>query len=163
MSNKKKNFWDDFRFEFKLFINDNIICQRYFNVKNYNNKVLNSLELNELMRALTGINNDNIGQMGIIPSYFKELCRKLSWKHYNPYRINNLNDQSKNILNKEDVFTFEIKVDKKVVATSQFSGNWFQNDVRYAINIKEIIPEIISEIEDYMSMKKYTKPYEVEV
>lgn len=161
MSNKKKNFWDDFRFEFNLYINDNIICQRYFNVKNYNKKVLNSLELNELMRDLTGINNDGLGNLGIIPNYFKELCRNVSWKHYNPYRIKEYNNQDKGIFDKEDLFTFEIKVDKRVVAKSQFSGNWFQTDVRYAVNIREIIPEIISEIEEYMSRSEYTLPYEV--
>ena len=161
MSKGKKNFWDDFRFEFNLYINDNIICQRMFNVKGYNKEVLNSLELNEMMRSLTGMNNDAIGQMGIIPTYFKELCRAVSWKHYNPWRLKDVDENPKGLFENEDIFTFEVKVDKKVVAKSQFSGNWFQTDVRYAVNIREIIPEIISEIEDYMSRSEYTSPLKV--
>lgn len=155
---KKRNFWDDFRFEFNLYINDNIICQRLFDVKNFNKEVLHSVELKEMMDSLTGINNDSLGQMGIIPSYFKELCRNVSWRKYKPYKVYD-NKDSRSIFENEDKFTFEIKVDKKVVARSEFSGNWFQTDVRYAVNIKEIIPEIISEIDYYMSRKEYTTVY----
>ena len=35
------------KFEFVLYINRNIIVQRYFTVKNYNNRVLKSMELYE--------------------------------------------------------------------------------------------------------------------
>jgi hypothetical protein len=160
MEKVKKNFWDDFRFEFNLYINDNIICQRMFNVKGYNKQVLNSLELNELMRSLTGINNNELGYMGVIPTYFKYLCSNVSWRHYNPYRLSETSENVKPMFDSEDIFTFEIKVDKRVVAKSQFSGNWFQTDVRYAVNIRDIIPEIISEIEEYMSREEYTLPYE---
>ena len=59
----------------------------------------------------------------------------------------------------EDIFTFEIKVDKKVVAKSSFSGNWFQKDVRYEVNIREIIPNIIGEISEYFSRENYTTLY----
>ena len=156
MNNKKKNFWDNYRFEFNLYINDNIICQRFFNIKNYNKDFKQSEELVELMKVLTGLNNDDLGNSGIIPKFFKELCRNVSWKNYNPYRIKEYNSVDKNLFEKEDFFTFEIKVDKKSVAKTQFSGNWFQTDVRYAVNIKEIIPEIISEIEHYMTLDEYT-------
>ena len=159
--NKKTNFWDNFRFEFNLYINDNIICQRMFNVKHYNKDVLNSLELNEMMKELTGTSIDGLGRMGIIPTHFKTLCQAVSWRQYNPYRIKEVRDDV-NIFNNEDLFTFEIKVDKKVIAKSQFSGNWFQTDVRYAVNIRDIIPQIISEIEHYMSMNEYTLPYDME-
>ena len=36
-------------FEFYLYINENIVCQRYFQMKGYNEKVLKSLELKELI------------------------------------------------------------------------------------------------------------------
>lgn len=163
----KKNFWDNFRFEFILYKkngkeangDNHIICQRLFDVKKYNEDVLNSLELKELMDSITGTNNGVIGTMGIIPNYFKKLSKEVSWNTYNPYRINT-GDENKNIFEDEDLFTFEIRVDKEVVAASTFSGNWFQTDVRYAVNIREIIPDIISEIEEYFSRNSYTTTYE---
>ena len=163
----KKNFWEDFRFEFVLYINNgrrkedgnNIICQRLFDVKGYNEEALKSLEIKELMETIGGVENGQVGSMGIIPNHFKKLCKKASWDTYNPYRINT-GDENRNIFEHEDVFTFEIKVDKKVVATTEFSGNWFQTDVRYQVNIREIIPEIIEEIQDFFSRNEYTTTYE---
>ena len=163
--NKRKNFWENFRFEFILYINngrneqesDHIICQRLFDVKNYNEDVLKSLELKELMDLIAGVNNGQYGMMGIIPSFFKEQSKEVCWKQYKPYLIGK--SDTKNIFENEDLFTFEIRVDKKPVAKSVFSGNWFQTDVRYAVNIRDIIPTIIEEIQKTFSQNDYTTTY----
>jgi len=164
---KKKNFWDNFRFEFVLYINEQvqredgrnrpIICQRLFDVRDFNEDALNSLELKELMDALTSVQAPT---MGLIPSFLKKLSKKHSWSTYNPYRVVENKEEVINIFENEDIFTFEIKVDKKVIAKSQFSGNWFQTDVRYNVNIREIIPEIISEVEEFFSRDEYSSIYE---
>lgn len=163
--NKKKNFWEDFRFEFVLYINngrreesDHIICQRLFDVKNYNEDVRSSLELKELMDTIAGVNNGRYGDMGIIPKFFKEQSKEVCWKLYKPYLINKV-DSGRNIFENEDLFTFEIKVDKETIAKSMFSGNWFQTDVRYAVNIRKIIPRIIDEIQKTFSKNGYTTTY----
>lgn len=158
MDNEKK-WWDDLRFEFNLYINDNIICQRMFNVKGYNKKVLKSLELKDMMNEITGINLNDAGRMGIIPTYFKKLCNTKSWKEYKPYNLKESEGYVGNLEN-NDVFTFEVRVDKKMVAKSSFNGNQFQTDVIYAVDIRELVPEIISELEYYMSMEEYTLPSE---
>jgi hypothetical protein len=80
------------------------------------------------------------------------------YKFYNPY--NPPKEESyKNIFEKEDTFDFEIRVDKTTVALSTFSGNYFPPQVRYQVDIKELIPNIISEIKDTLSKKKYTTKY----
>ena len=61
----------------------------------------------------------------------------------------------KNIFKNEDIFTFEIKVDKNIVGKSVFSGNYFPTMVRYQVNIKPIISEIIEEISESFSRKEY--------
>ncbi len=163
----KKNFWEDFRFEFVLYINNgrrkedgnNIICQRLFDVKGYNEEALKSLEVRDLMDTIAGTEYGSVGQMGIIPNHFKKLCKKASWDTYNPYRIK-VNEDNKDVFEHEDVFTFEIKIDKKVALSTQFSGNWFQTDVRYQVNIRDIIPEIIEEIQEFLSRNEYTTTYE---
>lgn len=40
-----------------------------------------------------------------------------------------------------------------------FSGNWFQTDVRYSVNIRDIIQEIIDEIQKTFSRNDYTTTY----
>lgn len=146
------------RFEFVLYINKHIICQRYFNIKDYNEKSVNSLEMKELMDRIVGMNNGSHGNMGIIPAHLKNRSIEYLWKNYNPYYPQK-EDVYKNIFEKEDTFHFEIKVDKVTVAQSVFCGNFFPQQVRYQVDIKEIIPSIISEIKDYLSEKKYTTKY----
>jgi hypothetical protein len=161
MKEKEKNFWDDYRFEFNLCVNKNIICQRLFDVRRYNDDVLESIELKELMDNITGMNTNGFGALGIIPNYFKGLCENMAWDNYKPYKDYSQYTSSRGVFDNEDIFTFEIKIDKEVVASSQFSGNWFQTDVRYAVNIRRIIPKIIREIETYMSLREYTMKYGV--
>ena len=154
-TNKKM---EEQRFEFILYINNHIICQRYFNIKDYNEKSTNSLEMKMLMDNIVGLNNGNLGKMGIIPAHLKNRSVDYLWKNYNPY-YSQKEDAYKNIFEKEDIFKFEIRVDKMVVAESEFCGNYFPQQVRYQVDIKEIIPNIISEIKDYLSKKKYTTKY----
>jgi hypothetical protein len=164
--NRKKNFWENFRFEFVLYINngrreesDHIICQRLFDVKGFNEEVLSSLELKEVMDEIAGVHNGRYGDMGLIPKFFKEQSKDVCWKLYKPYLVSK-NEPGRDIFENEDLFTFEIKLDKKTIAKSVFSGNWFQTDVRYAVNIRKIIPTIIEEIQNTFSQKAYTTTYE---
>lgn len=143
------------RFEFSLFINDNIICQRYLNIRDFNEDSVDSLELKELMDSIVGMNNP-MGSLGIIPNLLKKRTLRLMWDNYNPYSTTQ-DDSNKNIFEKIDNFQFEVKVDKKMVVKGQFCGNFFPPKVRYAVDIKEVIPEIMSEIRYYLSLKNYTK------
>jgi hypothetical protein len=144
------------RFEFVLYINNHIICQRYFNIRDYNEDSLNSLELKELMDNIAGMNINDFGGMGIIPKYLKDKSMSYLWDNYNPY-YEQQDEGSKNIFEKLDDFQFEIKIDKNTVAKSTFSGNFFPPKVRYAVDVRVIIPAIMSEIRDYLSEKNYSE------
>ena len=143
------------RFEFVLYINKHIICQRYFSIRDYNEQSLNSLEIKALIDRIVGV---NASSMGYIPYHLKKKSVDYLWRFYNPY-----NKQTevnyKNNYEKEDIFDFEIKVDKETVAQSTFSGNLFPPQIRYQVDIKELIPNIISDIKDTLSQKKYTRKY----
>lgn len=146
------------RFEFVLYINKHIICQRYFSIKDYNEKSSNSLDIKNLMDKIVGMSENSERTMGIIPSHLKKKSMEYLWKFYNPYAPPK-EEPYKNIFEKEDIFDFEIRVDKTAVAQSSFSGNYFPPQVRYQVDIKELIPNIISEIKDTLSQKKYTSKY----
>jgi hypothetical protein len=143
------------RFEFVLYINDHIICQRYFNIRDYNEDVLKSYDIKELMDNIAGMYNGQYGSLGIIPKYLQNKSKEYLWDNYNPYFIQK-EETSKNIFDKVDNFQFEIKVDKKTVAKSEFCGNFFPPKVRYAVDVREIIPSIMNEIRHYFSQKNYT-------
>ena len=146
------------RFEFVLYINKHIICQRYFNIRDYNEKSIVSLEIKELMDRICATTSQENGTMGMIPSHLKKKSMEYLWKNYNPYYPQK-EVVYKNIFEKEDIFDFEIRVDKSAVAKSTFSGNFFPHEVRYQVDIKELIPNLITEIKDYLSQKNYTTSY----
>jgi hypothetical protein len=149
---------EDQRFEFVLYINKNIICSRSFSVKDFNEKSLRSVELKELMDKVVGMHNG--AYMGIIPKYLKKVAMEYMWKYYNPHNSYQQKfEEGKNLFEKEDTFDFEIKVDKAVMAQSTFSGNYFPQQVRYQVNIKEVIPNIMSEIKYVLSQNNYTTEF----
>lgn len=61
------------RFQFLLWVNDNIICQRYFKINGYNNDSLRSLEFKETMDNVTSmIQSDLISKSRIFMWYTRE-------------------------------------------------------------------------------------------
>lgn len=157
------------RFEFIFYINNNIICQRYFNINNFNEDSVNStVELKELMDNLIGFYNDGqSSNLGVIPSFLKKKSKEYLWEYYKPYAETQYEEPNKNIYEKIDNFQLEIRVDKKTLIKGEFSGNFFPPKVRYSVKIggvkegdkviqESIIPQIISEIRVALSQKNYT-------
>ena len=173
-------------FEFVLRINGHFICQRYFNIHNFNPDVIDSLEMKELLDEIAGMNNGDLGEvhwgtLGIIPTYLKERSAEyLGFFEDNPHlSYKNKGDEKRDIWAKEDIYTFEIKIDGEVVGVSQFAGNFFPPKIRYKVNLKhktniwgekeldkngnpislDILPRITKEIKKTFSRKSYTKEY----
>ena len=153
--------FEDQRFEFVLTINDGkIVCQRLFNVFDYNEEVINSLDLKELSDIISGVNIDDLGSMGIIPNFLKKKSIDYLWNNFNPYYVPSEDVTVKPMVEKADkidYFQFEIKVDKRTVIKSQFSGNLFPPKVRYQVDIREVIPSIMAEIRRFFAQKNYEK------
>ncbi len=137
------------RFEFYLLINGNIVCQRYFTVKGFNENSITHLPT--LKEAVDDI-------VYLIKSDMLDKTQDYLWKYHNPWKKQTeeeLNETKKNIGKKEDVFEFQIVVDKKPIVRKIFSGSPYPPKVRYQVNIKKIIPDIINIIRYALSQKKY--------
>lgn len=152
--NDAKKF-DDERFEFVLYVNNNIICQRFFDIPDYNEDSTKSVELKELIDELTSMNTDSIGSLGVIPKFLKDKSVDYLWNSYNPY-IPQTSESYKYPPKKGDMFKFEIKVDKKPIAVSEFPNEFFTLNPKISVDIRQIIPTIMSEIKGTLSRKKYT-------
>lgn len=143
------------RFEFVFYVNNNIICQRYFHIYDFNEDALKSLELKDMMDSIGGMNNGQFGELGIIPNYLKTKSLNYLWENYNPYSVQN-DDSYKAPAKKGDVFKFEFKVDKRSVSEIQFSNEFFTLNPKINVDIREIIPAVMSEIRQSTSQKNYT-------
>ncbi len=146
-SNKKEVF------EFVFYINNNIIVHRYFNVPDYNKNFPYTIEVKDMINDIVGLNNGDLGSLGVIPEFFKNQTIEDTWSNfYQPY----YKQEAKDIIaydppQKEDNFTFEVKVDKRVIGRGIFSANIFPTNIRYSVDINPIIPEIVDTLVDYMS------------
>lgn len=65
----------DYQFDFSLFINDKIICQRFFNDSNYNK---NQIDFNKAIEIITLTT-------GLIKDFLKSESIELLWKNYDSY------------------------------------------------------------------------------
>jgi len=172
------------RFEFVLYVNNHIICQRFFPINNfdetihnqykskdltkksdyetflqsgdYDTEVKNSYLLKELMDNIIGINNGEWGDQGIIPAFLKEKSVNYLWDNHNPYYVQT-EELLKNSIRKVDTFQFDIKIDKKVVISSKLQNYFYPLSAINTVKIKEIIPLIMAEIRLFLSKNKYTK------
>lgn len=149
MANKK---YENLPFEFYLRINgnDRPIVGRNFGVKGYNPNSLKSMDLKYCI--------DDI--VSLIETQFKLKSEDYLYKYYNPYEIQNKEDiDRKNIFEEEDLFTFEIKAFGNTIAVKQFSGNWYPPKVRYDVDIRSLIPNIIYKIQETLSEKNLIQEY----
>jgi len=149
MSNKN---YENLPFEFYLRINGNErpIVGRNFNVRGYNSKSLRSMDIKYCIDEV----------VGMIEDQFRSKSEDYLYRYYNPYSTQNPEDiESKDLFEEEDIFSFEIKVHGNVVAQKQFSGNWYPPKVRYGVDIRKLIPGIISKIQKTLSSKNLTTEY----
>jgi hypothetical protein len=144
---------DEQRFEFLLKINNHIICQRYFHIKGFNADYKNSIELTEMAKSC----------VSIIEKDLIKKSRLALWETFNPYIEQDVEKIDRRPI-KDDAFQFEIKIDKNTVVQAYIDGKIFPPKVRYQIDIKDIIHDVISEIRYWLTKKNYDKKYgEVEL
>ncbi len=98
------------RFEFVLYVNNHIICQRFFPINHFDETIINNLKsldlsekmnyenflpsndfekemedsylLKELVDNIMGTNNGQWGELGIIPAFLKEKSINYLWDDY---------------------------------------------------------------------------------
>jgi hypothetical protein len=64
-----------------------------------------------------------------------------------------------NIFDSEDTFKLEIKVNDEPVIAKEFTGNFYQQRVRYSVDIRKIIPNIINRITETFTKEKLNVEY----
>ena len=128
--------------EFILKLNNNIVCQWYFSVRNFNPLACNSLDLHE---CLTHISRDIIHEL----KYKTLLLLDCNFKNYE----NNSKEQEEN-------FTITIKKGNKDIYTRILRADIYPPKVRYAVDIRPQISYILRELTDVLSRRKVTTNYQ---
>ena len=134
--------------EFLLTLNDNIVVQRFFNVRGFNPKAKNSLELYEFMKSLK-----------------EELQYYLKMKTV-IYMMDNRNaiEIDASIMNTSftdgpEVFNLFVKVGEQTICHRIFDGKLFPPKVRYTVDVRPFLKDVLRELTDIFSNNRLTYEY----
>jgi len=137
------------KFEFLLSLEDNIICQRFFSVKQYRAQNRKSLELNDTMREIINTIKADLKDKSIdylIESY-----------DMNTHTVN-LSPQDQNNTCEEN-FHVILKVGNDTISNFIFPSNIYPAKIRYTVDIRPRLTKFLSMITDELSRKKITTTY----
>ncbi len=130
--------------EFVLTLGKNIVCQRFFSVRNFNPKAAQSLDLHYMVKDI-----------------MVDLTEDLKWKTLllleSSFRESN-NELSRD--SEEEYFTITIKKGNKIILTRSLQATMFPPKVRYTVDIRPRITTILRELTDVLSSKKVDNYYQ---
>lgn len=143
MSNQQ----DITKFEFLLSLENNIVCQRFFNVKDHVIESKNSMDLyyyvknicDEISEDLKYKTSDYLGDN---QNYFLNL--------------ENVEDDSEE---KKEHFLLEIKLNDDVFISRIFPAYVFHPKVRYTVDIRPKLKRILSDLTDILSAEELEMNY----
>lgn len=144
MSNQQENIT---KFEFLLTLEGNIVCQRYFNVKNHNPKARRSLDLHYYVKK---ISEEISEDLKIKTSDY--LCENANF-FLNSENVEDYGDQQK------EHFLLEIKLGDDVFIQRIFPAHFFHPKVRYTVDIRPKLKRILSDLTDILSSEELETKY----
>ena len=144
MSNNQQ---DITKFEFLLSLDGNIICQRFFNVKDHVPQARRSLDLHYYVKNIC---EDISYDLKIKSSNY--LCENQN------YILNFENVEDSKTSEKED-FLLEIKLGDDVFIQRIFPAYVFHPKVRYTVDIRPRLKRILSDLTDILSSEELETSY----
>ena len=139
---------DSTKMEFLLSLNDNIVVQRFFNVRGFNYEAKNSLELHYFMKQLS-----------------EELQYDLKMKTV-IYMTDNKDAicDDPTIMNTSftegsERFNLYVRVGEQTICHRYFDGKLFPPKVRYTVDVRPFLKDVLRELTDIFSESKLSFEY----
>ena len=139
---------DSTKLELLITLNENIVVQRFFNVRGFNPKAKNSLEIYEFVKE-------------IVETLHYDLKMKTM-----VYMLDNkeaiMHDPSvmeTSFTEGPEVFNLVIKNGEQTICHRQFDGKMYPPKVRYTVDVRPYLKDILRELTDIFSNNKLTYNY----
>ena len=139
---------DSTKIEFLLTLNDNIVVQRFFNVRGYNPKAKNSVDLYDF-----------------ISQFKRELEYHLKMKTV-IYMMDNMNliinDPSimeTSLTEGSEQFNIYLKIGEQTICHRGIDGKKFPPKVRYTVDVRPFLKNMLKELTDIFSEQKLSLEY----
>ena len=134
--------------EFLLSVNDNIIVQRFFNVRDYNEKAENSLELYEFIKDFKET----------FVEYLKE--KTFAYMSDNMFEIiNNPTILDTSNTDGPEVFNIYIRKDNMTICHRVIDAKMFPPKIRYTVDVRPQLKSLLLGLTDIFSSKNLTLKY----
>ena len=139
---------DSTKLEFLLTLNDNIVVQRFFNVRGFNPEAKNSLELYYFMRELKEGLEYHLKMKTVI------------------YMIDNkdaiVDDPA--IMNTSytegiEQFNLYVRIGEQTICHRYFDGKKFPPKVRYTVDVRPFLKDVLRELTDIFSNQELSFKY----
>jgi hypothetical protein len=131
------------KMEFLLTLNDNIVVQRFFNVRGYNPNAKNSNELYSYVKSL----QDEL-------EYYLKMKTVIYMLDYQDSIINDPAVMDTSFTDGPEDFNIFIKLGEQTICHRVFNVKLFPPKVRYTVDVRPIIKDVLKSLTDIFSDKK---------
>ena len=136
------------KMEFLLTLNDNIIVQRFFNVRGYNPKSKNSLDLYWYIKSL----KEDLEYYLKMKTVTYMMDNRDSIEHDPSVMSTSFTDEP-------EIFNLYVKNGEQTICHRVFDGKMFPPKVRYTVDVRPFLKNVLKELTDIFSHDKLTYKY----
>jgi len=136
------------KLEFLLMCNDNIVVQRFFNVKGFNKKAHKSEEFYDYIRSFSNQLQNDLKMRTIV--YMLDNQYEIS---ENPDVLNT------SITEGEENFNIYIKLDNVTSCQRTFDAKLYPPKVRYTVDLRPKLKGVLTDLTDIFSGKRFNYFY----
>jgi hypothetical protein len=139
---------DSTKMEFLLTLNDNIVVQRFFNVRGYNPKAKNSVELYEYIKGL----KEEL-------DYYLKMKTVIYMMDNKESIIHDPKIMETSYTEGPEIFNLFVKVGEQTICQRIFDGKKFPPKVRYTVDVRPFLKDVLRELTDIFSNPELSYQY----
>ena len=139
---------DSTKMEFLLTLNDNIVVQRFFNVRGYNLKAKNSVELYEYIKGL----KEEL-------DYYLKMKTVIYMMDNKESIIHDPKIMETSFTEGPEIFNLFVKVGEQTICHRVFDGKFYPPKVRYTVDVRPFLKEVLRELTDIFSNNELSYDY----
>ena len=139
---------DSTKMEFLLTLNDNIVVQRFFNVRGYNPQAKNSIEFYEFIKSL----KEEL-------EYYLKMKTVVYMMDNMEAIIHDPKIMETSFTEGPEFFNIYVKVGDTTLCHRIFDGKKFPPKVRYTVDVRPFLKEVLRELTDIFSKTKLNYQY----
>lgn len=136
------------KMEFLLTLNENIVVQRYFNVKGFNPEAKNSIEFYEFIKDL----KDEL-------QYYLKMKTVVYMMDNMEAIIHDPKIMETSFTEGPEVFNMFVKVGDQTICHRIFDGKKFPPKVRYTVDVRPYLKDVLKSLTDIFSSQELNYQY----